>query len=171
MISVRHLAIMQGRLLPPVDGRIQAFPREHWEQEFPRAAAAGLNAIEWIYDTYGVGANPLETAAGVARIVALSAEHGIVVHSVCADYFMDFAFVRAADAERAARLQHLEWLLGQADSCMTVGALATLVNVLGEAQRAPRWFLAAVRGRARRPWKGFELIAGGQTRPQLALVG
>jgi hexulose-6-phosphate isomerase len=114
MISLRHLAIMQGRLLRPVDGRIQAFPREHWEQEFPRAAAAGLNAIEWIYDTYGIGANPLETAGGMARMVSLSAEHGIVVRSVCADYFMDFAFVRAADAERAARLEHLEWLLQQA---------------------------------------------------------
>jgi hypothetical protein len=56
-----------------MEGRIQAFPREQWEQEFPRAAAAGLSAIEWIYDTYGVGANPLETAEGVARMVALVA--------------------------------------------------------------------------------------------------
>ena len=63
-----------------------------------------------------------------------------------------------------------EWLLAQADSCMTVGALAALVNVLGEAHRAPRWFLAAVRARAQRPWKGIELVAG-PARPQLALVG
>jgi hypothetical protein len=64
-----------------------------------------------------------------------------------------------------------EWLMTEADSCMTVGALATLVNVLGEAQRAPRWFLAAVRARAQRPWRGVELIAGLPARPQLALVG
>jgi hexulose-6-phosphate isomerase len=114
MISVRHLAIMQGRLLPPVEGRIQAFPREQWEQEFPRAAAAGLGAIEWIYDTYGLGANPLETAEGVARMVALSSAHRVAIRSVCADYFMDFAFVRATDAERAARLRHLQWFLRQA---------------------------------------------------------
>src|SRR5579863_3283838 len=31
-----------------------------------------------------------------------------------------------------------EWLLEQADSCMTVNALAALVNVLGEAHLAPR---------------------------------
>ena len=49
-----------------------------------------------------------------------------------------------------------EWLLGQCDSCMTVNALATLVNVLGEAHRAPRWFLAAVRARAQRQWAGLE---------------
>jgi hypothetical protein len=66
--------------------------------------------------------------------------------------------------------EEAEWLLEQADSCMTVGALATLVNVLGEAQRAPRWFLAAVRARAQRPWKGLE-IAAAQARPVLALCG
>ena len=64
-----------------------------------------------------------------------------------------------------------EWLLEQADSCMTVAALATLVNVLGEAHRAPRWFLAAVRARAQRPWKGLEAIVAPPQRPQLALVG
>ena len=58
-----------------------------------------------------------------------------------------------------------EWLLEQADGCATVGALATLVNVLGEAQRAPRWFLAAVRARAQRHWRGLDAA------PRLALAG
>jgi hypothetical protein len=49
-----------------------------------------------------------------------------------------------------------EWLLEQCDSCMTVNALAALVNVLGEAHRAPGWFLAAVRARAEREWVGLE---------------
>lgn len=114
MIVQRKLAIMQGRLLPPVEGRIQAFPRELWEREFPHAAAAGLDAIEWVYDTYGLGANPLQTAEGVARIALLSREHRVAVRSICADYFMDFAFVRSTGDERAARLAHLEWLLRQA---------------------------------------------------------
>ena len=61
-----------------------------------------------------------------------------------------------------------EWLLEQADSCMTVNALATLVDVLGEAHRVPLWFLAAVRARAHRPWKGLE---GAAPSAQLALVG
>ena len=114
MIALRHLAIMQGRLVPPVDGRIQAFPREQWELEFPRAAAAGLGAIEWIYDTYGLGSNPIETSQGLGQISLLSREHGVAIQSICADYFMDFAFVRASDAERAGRLEHLLWFLGQA---------------------------------------------------------
>ena len=108
------LGIMQGRLVPPVEGRIQAFPRERWAEEFPNAAAAGLESIEWIYDRYGLGANPLETNAGIAQIQELSRNHGVAVRSLCADYFMDFPFVRAGAAERAERLTHLEWLLGQA---------------------------------------------------------
>jgi hypothetical protein len=61
-----------------------------------------------------------------------------------------------------------EWLLEQADSCMTINALATLVNVLGEAHRAPRWFLAAVRARAQRQWAGLDVVVAP---PQLALCG
>ncbi len=52
-----------------------------------------------------------------------------------------------------------EWLLDQFDACLTVNALAVLVNVLGETHRAPRWFLAAVRGRAQRDWPELEETA------------
>ena len=48
-----------------------------------------------------------------------------------------------------------EWLIERADSCASVNALAALVNVLGEAHRAPRWFLDAVRARARQ-WSGVD---------------
>jgi hypothetical protein len=47
-----------------------------------------------------------------------------------------------------------EWLIEQCDSCASVNALALLVNVLGEAHCAPRWFLAAVRSRATKGWSG-----------------
>lgn len=40
------------------------------------------------------------------------------------------------------------WLIERADPCRSVEALAVLVNVLAEAHRAPRWFVAAVRARA-----------------------
>src|SRR5690349_15173699 len=98
------IGIMQGRLVPPVEDRIQAFPREHWSEEFPNAAAARLDSIEWIYDTYGLGANPIETDAGIDKILQLSRTHQIAVRSVCADYFMDYTFVRATEAEKAERI-------------------------------------------------------------------
>ncbi len=108
------LAIMQGRLTPPVEARIQAFPREQWASEFPNAAAAGLDAVEWIYDAYGVGANPLDTPDGISAIHSLSTAHKVAVRSMCADYFMDFTFVRATEEERAERIARLIALMDQA---------------------------------------------------------
>jgi hypothetical protein len=40
------------------------------------------------------------------------------------------------------------WLIDRADEAGSADALAALVNILAEAQRAPHWFLAAVRSRA-----------------------
>lgn len=112
------IAIMQGRLVPPVDGRFQAFPRDNWPEEFPRAAAAGVGGIEWIFDCYGEDVNPIMTAAGVSRIKELGAEHGVAVRSVCADYFMERPFI-ASPAERAERLETLGHLL---EMCAALGA-------------------------------------------------
>lgn len=50
--------------------------------------------------------------------------------------------------------EQAEWLMTRCDDCRSVNALAALVNVLSEAHRAPRWFLAAVRGRASQGWSG-----------------
>ena len=61
-----------------------------------------------------------------------------------------------------------EWLIERCDACRSVNALAVLVNVLSEAHRAPRWFLAAVRARAAQGWTGvaeaLALAAGETTR-------
>jgi L-ribulose-5-phosphate 3-epimerase len=108
------LGIMQGRLVPPVEERIQAFPIHRWAEEFSNAAEAGLDSIEWIYDAYGMGENPLESDDGIERIAAASRNSGVTVRSLCADYFMDFPVVRATEAERTERIARLEWLLGQA---------------------------------------------------------
>jgi hypothetical protein len=51
--------------------------------------------------------------------------------------------------------EQAEWLLGRADACKSLEALAALVNVLAEAHRAPKWFVSAVRARAA-GWPGVE---------------
>ena len=56
--------------------------------------------------------------------------------------------------------EQAEWLIRSADSCASVNALALLVNVLSQAHRAPRWFLAAVRARATQGWSGVEAALG-----------
>lgn len=104
---------MQGRLVPPVDGKIQCFPRERWRDEFAFAAEAGLDAIEWIFDVFGLDENPLSTAAGLQEMADLSSNSGIAIRSVCADYFMDRPLLRVDADELADRIGRLVWLLRQ----------------------------------------------------------
>ena len=111
------IGIMQGRLLPPTADRIQCFPRSGWEEEFPRAAQAGLDSIEWIYDLHGADVNPLATDSGIATLLRLSRQHGVALRSVCADYFMDRPLVRATPSERGERLATLRWLLERCHQC------------------------------------------------------
>jgi L-ribulose-5-phosphate 3-epimerase len=42
------LGIIQGRLLPPVNGKIQEFPKDNWKEEFDILDEIGLNHIEFI---------------------------------------------------------------------------------------------------------------------------
>lgn len=108
-----RIAIMQGRLLPPQEGRLQSFPRDRWQDEFPAAAQAGLDAIEWIYDLQGADANPIATDDGIAMLRALSGRDAIAVVSLCADYFMDRPFTKARPDEFAELEGRLLWLLGR----------------------------------------------------------
>jgi len=109
----RLIGIMQGRLSPPSCGRIQCFPAGTWQAEFARAAEAGLQAIEWIYDVEDADTNPIGSAPGIEEMRQLSKKYGVAVQSLCADYFMPFPFVRASGPEWEERLRKMEWLLAQ----------------------------------------------------------
>jgi L-ribulose-5-phosphate 3-epimerase len=106
-----NIGIMQGRLVPPTENRIQCFPRERWADEFELAAQAGLDCIEWIYDLYGADVNPLATDSGLEKLRDLSLQHKVKILSICADYFMDKPLVRASQAELEDRLHTFLWLL------------------------------------------------------------
>ena len=94
---------MQGRLVPPDQGRFQSFPRKRWRDEFPNAVAAGVGYIEWIVDAYGTDVNPILSTDGLSELAALKREHGIATPAVCADWFMDYPFLRCTSPERAER--------------------------------------------------------------------
>jgi hexulose-6-phosphate isomerase len=108
------IGIMQGRLSPPVGSAIQAFPAEHWADEFPAAQEAGIACIEWIYDIDGDDVNPICTNSGVERLKELQARHHVGVESICADYFMSQPILKGSVAERRARRVKLLWLLDRA---------------------------------------------------------
>ena len=113
-MSRHRIGFMQGRLCPPVHGKIQAFPSADWRAEFPTAQAEGFDVVEWIFEAPRSEENPLWSDAGVAEIQALSQRHSVAVESICADYFMERPFFRGGSAERGASVGVLRRILERA---------------------------------------------------------
>lgn len=101
----KRIGFMQGRLSPPVGGRIQAFPWDNWEQEFRDAGGVPLSLMEWTLDQDRLRENPLMTAVGQERIRTLSGEHGLRVGSITGDCFMQAPFWKTATPGARAALQ------------------------------------------------------------------
>ena len=80
---------MQGRLSPPVLGRIQGFPHENWKTEFPTAFSAKIGIMEWTIDSIDFNANPLMNDEGQSEIIKLSQKYKVKIPSVTCDYFME----------------------------------------------------------------------------------
>jgi hexulose-6-phosphate isomerase len=93
--TLQRIGFMQGRLSPLVNGMIQAFPAEHWREEFQTAARLGFACMEWTLDQEQLHANPLLTSEGQAEILQLSARHGVAVCSITGDCFMQAPYWKA----------------------------------------------------------------------------
>jgi hexulose-6-phosphate isomerase len=106
-----QFGIMQGRLVPPDEGRFQSFPRKQWRDEFPNAVAAGIDYIEWIVDAYGAEVNPILFAEELSEFNALKQQYGIATPAICADWFMDYPLLRCTSDERRKRALFLHRLL------------------------------------------------------------
>ena len=115
---MNRIGIMQGRLSPPVGGRIQAFPWNAWEKEFKEAAAIGFDEIEFIFEAQDCEGNPLFTTEGLDKIKGVSDETGIQVNYVCADYFMERPFFRVSESDRNQSTETLKYLIKQ---CAKIG--------------------------------------------------
>lgn len=113
-----EIGFMQGRLSPQVDGKIQAFPWEHWRDEFAAAQAIGIGLMEWTLDHERLMENPLMTPQGQAEIKAMSAKHRVKIGSLTGDIFMQMPFWRVEGAQRVARLKEFEAV---AQACANIG--------------------------------------------------
>jgi L-ribulose-5-phosphate 3-epimerase len=110
---------MQGRLSPIIDGRIQAFPWDYWQSEFPVAARLGFSILEWTLDQERLRENPLLTRIGQKEIRHLMENFDVRVQSVTGDNFMQAPFYKAAIAERGDLLDDLRLV---AEGCGRIGA-------------------------------------------------
>ncbi len=111
------VAIMQGRLLPPIGGRIQAFPAGSWEKEFKLAQSAGIEGIEWIVDGTDWSSNPLFCEDGRRRCAELRDATRIDVPCVCADSLMELPLAGNTRREIEYRIDMLARLLECCAAC------------------------------------------------------
>ena len=123
-----NFGFMQGRLSPIVDGKIQAFPTEHWRDEFPLAKAIGFPKIEWTLDQQGLHENPLLTIDGQREISELGRRHDLRVVAVTGDCFMQAPFWKAGDD--AVRQTLEEDFLAIVQAASTVGAGIVVVPLV-----------------------------------------
>lgn len=126
---MNEIGIMQGRLSPPVPGRLQTFPWSSWEQEFHHAHECGFDAIEWLFEADDYEQNPIWTESGLERIRRQIATAGVQLRSVCADYFMAHPFIRVPEQERARSVAVLNRLIVRAASVGIQTILLPLLEV------------------------------------------
>lgn len=92
--NIHHrIGIMQGRLSPMINGKIQCFPWDHWKEEFPLAKECSFNSMEWTIDAENLYSNPIFTMQSeIQRIVS---QYRVTVPSLTADCFMQMPFFKS----------------------------------------------------------------------------
>jgi hexulose-6-phosphate isomerase len=108
-----EIGIMQGRLSPRIDGKIQAYPASTWQKEFEIAQEIGYAAIEWIIEK-PVETNALMTDSGKAEIKKIIASTGVRIDYVCADIFMQQPLVRMTKDSKSQNKEYLSAILKNA---------------------------------------------------------
>lgn len=85
---MNKIGIMQGRLSPMINNKLQAFPVGSWESEFEKASRLGFNCIEMIFEEDNLDKNPLYSSEGILKIKNLINKTNVNVYSICAGYFI-----------------------------------------------------------------------------------
>jgi L-ribulose-5-phosphate 3-epimerase len=97
---MNNIGFIQGRLLPLVDGKIQAFPWDLWREEFKIASDQNYKLIEWTLDKDRLYENPIMLKAGQDEILGLCRKYSISIPSLTADCFMQAPFWKVSGAKK-----------------------------------------------------------------------
>ena len=122
-----RIGFMQGRLSPMVNGQIQAFPWNHWKEEFVLAEKHGFSFMEWTLDSDRFHENPLLTPDGRDEIIRLKHKHGVSIPSLTGDCFMQTPFFKASGNERKRLLADLAVLIR---ACAGTGITQILIPLV-----------------------------------------
>lgn len=129
------IGFMQGRLSPPVGGRIQAFPWEVWQREFPLGRQLGFRFIEWTLDQERLAENPLMNSQGQQQIRDLCRLHGIRIPALTGDCFMQAPFWKQ---QRTRRLSLQDDFLAVVRACSALQVPLLVVPLVDGGRLANR---------------------------------
>jgi len=113
-----RIGFMQGRLSPVMDGKIQEFPWNTWQEEFIQASSLGFGIMEWTLDQYCLFDNPLMTKNGQSEIKSLMNVYDIKIPSLTGDCFMQAPFWKLYGNEMQDRKNDL---ISIVDACSKIG--------------------------------------------------
>ena len=102
---IKKIGFMQGRLSPIIDGKIQAFPRDHWRNEIALGNELGINIMEWTIDQDRLYENPIMTEEGQDEIKALCKKYNFLIPSLTGDCFMQAPFWKTSDSRYSEKLK------------------------------------------------------------------
>ena len=122
-----EIGIMQGRLSPRIDGKIQAYPANTWQKEFEIAQEIGYSAIEWIVEK-PVETNALMNDSGKAEIKKVIASTGVRIDYICADIFMQQPLVRMTEETKSQNKEYLAMILKNAKEVGAIGVEIPFVD-------------------------------------------
>ena len=123
----KQIGIMQGRLSPRIDGKIQAYPANTWQKEFEIAKEIGYSAIEWIVEK-PLEINALMSKSGMQEIKEIILKTGVRVDYVCADFFMQQPLVRMSEKIKEENKKILEQILINSKEIGAIGVEIPFVD-------------------------------------------
>ena len=123
----KQVGIMQGRLSPRIEGKIQAYPAKTWQKEFEIAQEIGYSAIEWIVEK-PLEVNALMSKSGMQEIKEIILKTGVRVDYVCADIFMQQPLVRMSEKIKEENKKILEQILINSKEIGAIGVEIPFVD-------------------------------------------
>ena len=123
----KEIGIIQGRLSPRIDGKIQAYPADTWQKEFEIAKEIGYSAIEWIVEK-PLEINALMLKSGIKEINQIISKTGVRIDFVCADLFMQQPLVRMSQEIREENKEYLKNILLNAKEVGATGVEIPFVD-------------------------------------------
>ena len=123
---LKRIGFMQGRMLPMVGKKIQAFPVKNWEKEFYLANISNFSLMEWTLDYKGLNNNPLMQKHGQMRIKELKNKFNFKIPSVTCDFFMQKPFFLENTKSKLKLLHLLEKVI---DNSINIGVKFLVIPV------------------------------------------